>query len=538
MTNSTVDGESDILDSIHRVEQVRNRNHSFELPLVKKKVSFTTPQRPSWLPHKPLWLQRVGSSSALIIILAASGGLIFGYNTGIIGPALGHIKDERRLNTVQQGLIVSGTLLGALISSFFGGFLADWIGRKPVIFITAIVTIGGAISSAATNPLGLIAPLRIILGFGVGISSAVCPLMVAEVVPVEKRGAYGSIFQLFITIGLLWANVMGVLLMRSANNWRWMFAIGSVPGFFVLIIWCVINESPVWIENKRLERERRIQGELINEEPSKKKSWRVLMEPKNRKPMFLGVVLCVFQQLTGINAFMYFSNIIFEYAGFTQEYGAITCSCILQVWNVSTTVVAALVVDKIGRRPLLFVGSIVMTAMDLLIALFFVTLEGKVKGWLQIVCLFAFVGAFAMSIGTLFWFIINEIFDPDVKDIGSPVLVALQWLFNMLLSFTFVSAVTYIGQSTMFWIFGGVGVMCVVLLAIFLPPEKIEKEGIVPFKDITNEFSQELTPSIFSKERFYNPKEEAIADNEILAEIPEESLDENGNLTIPVNLAR
>ncbi|KAM9999199.1 hypothetical protein ACTFIZ_002749 [Dictyostelium cf. discoideum] len=500
-----------------------------------KHINARNPLVKTW---KPLWLIRLGSSTGLIIALSASGGLIFGYNTGIIGPALGHINNQYHLNTILQGLVVCSTLFGALIGSVSGGFLADWLGRKPVVLLTAIVTIGGAISSSATNPLSLVASLRIILGLGVGISSGVCPLMVAEVVPVEKRGVYGSVFQLFITLGLLWANVMGLLLIESGiHNWRWMFAIGSLPGFFMLICWTVLNESPVWIENQRLKKERKLQEMAISNSKPKKSAFKILMEKKNRRPLFIGVILATFQQLTGINAFMYFSNLIFFKAGFTGEYGAITCSCILQFWNVSFTIIAALTVDHLGRRPLLFIGSIVMTIADLLIALFYVALTGKVQGWLSIVCLFIFVAAFAMSIGTLFWFIVNEIFDPEAKDLGAPILVGLQWLFNMLLSLTFVGAVPYIGDSTMFWIFGGIGITCIVLLAIFLPPEKIQQgeleSDVLPksLKQASTVFDDEveLSPSE-KKNNFYIPKEEAEEVLENLSEIPSE------NMEIPRNI--
>ncbi|EGG24408.1 sugar transporter family protein [Cavenderia fasciculata] len=422
-------------------------------------------------PNKGFWY-RFGTSKGIVVTLSMLCGLIFGYNTGVITSSLDHITEQYDLNTVQQGLVVCSTLLGALFGSVMGGLLADVIGRKPIILAIAITCIGGAISSAATSPLGLAASLRIILGWSVGAGSSVGPLMVSEVVPPEKRGRWGSVFQISVTVGLLIGNFIGLPLMKAPHNWRWMWAAGAAPGFPLLVVWALIHESPKFQIMQRIKKEEKAINDANGIVVHKETWMEILRKKKNRRPMFIGFVLAVISQWTGINAFMYFSTIIFEFAGFTQQYAPLTCSSILQFWNVSTAVAAMFLVDVVGRRMLLFAGAITMTFCDLLMALFFVVLDGKVQGWLCIVLLFGFVGAFELSIGTLFWFVINEILDDDIKNIGTPIITALQWLFNLLLSFTFLSAVKYIGQSTMFWIFGGVGLVCIVLLAIFLPPAK------------------------------------------------------------------
>ncbi|KAF2072525.1 hypothetical protein CYY_006168 [Polysphondylium violaceum] len=494
------------------MKHVDNPDNSIVFADVNSNYHMETSSDFSEIDDRPI-MDRIGSSRALIITLSAMGGLIFGYNTGVIGPALDALNKIWHFNTVQQGLIACSTLLGATFGSVGGGFMADKIGRRPMVLLTGLCTIAGAISSAAIRNMAISAPLRIILGLGVGCSSTVCPLMVAEAVPIEKRGKFGSVFQLFVTIGLLLSNVMGVLLMKAPHNWQWLYAAGAAPGFALLPIWLLMKESPVFLERKRREKEleqQRIENGTAHEVVPKKSRYQILREPRNRKPMFLGVVLAVFSQLTGINAFMYFSSIIFEFAGFDGLYGPRTCASILQFWNVSWTVIAMFTVDKVGRRILLFSGSIVMTVSDLLLALFFVVFTGgKVQGWLCIVMLFTFVAAFAMSIGTLFWFVIGEIMDDDVKDISTPIIVALQWVFNLILTFVFLSAVRYIGKSTMFWIFGGIGVVCVFLLATFLPPEQIKKDGdltapLSPGTDLDPDTFQDVSPSIFSKDHFHD----------------------------------
>ncbi|GAM22040.1 hypothetical protein SAMD00019534_052150, partial [Acytostelium subglobosum LB1] len=387
---------------------------------------------------------KIGTSKQIVLFLSFLGGFDFGYNTGVISGSLPRIVDKYDINVVIQGLIASSIIFGAMIGAVGGGILADRIGRKPVILLMGACTTAGAVASAAIGNIAIAAPMRIILGLGVGAESSICPLMVAEVVPENKRGRWGSLFQISITIGLLIGTVMGVILKRAPHNYRW---------------------------RKQHERDR-------VKEKNEKSMWAKLREKKNRRPMMMGVILAVLSQWTGINAFMYFSRIIFEFAGFDQEYGPLVGASILQVWNVLTTLVAMVLVDRVGRRILLFVGAIVMTASNFFIALFFVTLKGDVRGWLSIVCLFTFVAAFEASIGTLFWFVINEILDDDIKNIGAPIINALQWFFNLSLTFFFISAVTFLGKSTMFWVFFAIGLGCTTVLWIFLPPKKVVTMGV------------------------------------------------------------
>eukprot|EP01133_Synstelium_polycarpum_P002664 gene2664-3075_t len=412
-------------------------------------------------------LNKLATNHWFLVGLSMCGGLIFGYNTGIIAGALKPLTDQFDIGTIAQGLVVCSILLGALIGSAAGGVVADKVGRKPVVLFTCIATVAGAIASSAVTSIIAIALLRIILGLGVGCASSVCPLMVAETVPKEKRAFCGSFFQISITVGILIANVIGLVLKRSPNNWRWMFAIGAIPGVMLFLCFLFMNESPVYLQMMKDKRTKRVDHSIAEQSPFK-----LLMARQNRKPLFLGFILAVFAQLTGINAFMYFSTTIFKDAGIEGRDGPEIAAVVLQIWNVATTLIAIGLVDRVGRKKLLFSGSAVMTVCDLIIALFFLVLHGTAKGWASIVFLFIFVGAFEASIGTLFWFVINEIMPPNVKNIGAPIINSLQWFFNLILSFVFLTVVKYLGQSTMFWIFGGVGVVCTICLYLFLPDLK------------------------------------------------------------------
>ncbi|EGC33888.1 hypothetical protein DICPUDRAFT_35993 [Dictyostelium purpureum] len=450
-------------------------------------------------------IKSISSKPWLVVTQSCLGGLIFGYATGIIVGALDPITAKFGISTPIKGVVVCSILLGAMIGSFAGGFVADKFGRKPLLLFTAITTIGGALGSGFGTNIPTICALRFIHGLGVGSSSSVCPLMVSEMVPLEKKGIYGSFFQISITVGILIANILALAI---KGQWKLMFCLGAIPGALLFVVWCFIAESPVYLSKKRAAQTaspRTNSPQLV--EPTQQQSgnkFTVLFQKDTRKPMLLGILLAVLAQLTGINAFMYFSTTIFKDAGINSGDDPQIAAIILQVWNVLTTLIAIFLVDRLGRRILLFTGSGVMTVCDLLIALFFVTLSGAAKGWTSIVFLFIFVAAFEASIGTLFWFVINEILPEKSKSIGAPVINAFQWTFNLILSFFFLVVVEKLGQSTMFWIFGGIGLACTVLLYFNLP-RSLGTSTQVSENDIANEITTDEGEESSSN---YNTKEQ------------------------------
>ncbi|KAK5578317.1 hypothetical protein RB653_003273 [Dictyostelium firmibasis] len=455
------------------------------------------------------YINNISNKSWLIVSQSCYGGLIFGYATGIIVGTLDPIAIKFGASTVLKGVIVCSLLVGALIGSFAGGFAANKFGRKPLLVFTALTSIGGAIGSGLGENVATICILRFIHGLAVGTSSSVCPLMVAEMVPIKKRGIFGSFFQISITVGILIANILAYVI---KGDWKLMFCLGAIPGGLLLFVSLVISESPVFLEMKSTTNNNQTNNENQNDISQQGSKYRIIFSKKMRKPMLVGVLLATLAQLTGINAFMYFSNTIFKDAGINNPEIA---SVALQVWNVLTTLIAIFLVDKLGRRFLLFTGSIVMTVCDLLIALFLLVLFGAAKGWTSIVFLFIFVGAFEASIGTLFWFVINEILPEDSKSIGAPIINACQWTFNTILSFFFLVVVEYLGQSTMFWIFGGIGVFCTVFLYFNLPKSLGASTNTTDDIRIPED-QQQQQPSIeeLENDKKYNHKDEQTNSNE------------------------
>eukprot|EP01132_Coremiostelium_polycephalum_P004074 gene4074-5100_t len=416
------------------------------------------------------YLKTVGNSDWVILSQSVLGGLIFGYNTGIIVGALNPIADLLDLGTILKGVVTISLLIGCLVGSLTGGAVANKIGRKPIILIISILTVGGAIGSAVVSHLAPICIIRLILGLGVGAASSVCPMIVSETVPNEKKGIYGSFFQISITVGILIANILALALKHvGEHNWRWMFAIGAFPGVLLFLIWIILGETPFFLQKKQ---------EILNsnEKSRKPSSISCLFRASNRKPMLTGFMLAVLIQLTGINAFMYFSTTIFKDAGFTEGDSPDIAAIIMQVWNVLTTLVAIFLVERLGRRMLIMIGATIMTISDLIIALFFVVLSGSSKGW-----------------AAIFWFVVGETMPDDIKHIGSPIINGCQWLFNLLVSFFFLVGVDYLGQSVMFWIFGGIGVVCTIYLYFFLPDLKTNKD--LDQIDLPKDDPEQFTPN-------------------------------------------
>ncbi|EGG19253.1 sugar transporter family protein [Cavenderia fasciculata] len=454
--------------------------------------------------------QRIAQSTYFLITISMCGGLIFGYNAGIIAFALDPITALFELDVIPQGILVCSILLGALIGALTGGVVADKIGRKPVIIFTSLITIGGAVASGAVSSLVAINITRFLLGIGVGCTSSVCPILVAESAPKEKKSFCGSFFQIGITVGILLANGIGLALKEAGSYWRWMFAIGAVPGVMLFVCWVLMNESPVFLMKKAEQRS----GVAVASRATvgSQNRFAMLFNKSSRKPMFLGVCLAILLQLTGINAFMYFSPNIFRDAGISGKNGPDIAAVILQVWNVGTTLIAMFLVERVGRKKLLITGSIIMTISDIIIAIVFLTgSSNSAAGWVSVVFLFIFVGAFEASIGTLFWFVVNEIMPEDIKATAQPVINAFQWLFNLILAFVFLTVVKYLGQSTMFWIFGGFGVFTTASLWVFLPdlkaaapaPADVEQPHMHPVESETIMYSKKQKDDAFNKSSKY-----------------------------------
>ncbi|KAF2072894.1 hypothetical protein CYY_005789 [Polysphondylium violaceum] len=398
------------------------------------------------------------------------GGLTFGYNTGVIAGVL-NLDQWKSESEVDRGLLTCSILIGAMFGSIIGGIVIERLGRKLPILFVAVLTIIGALGSSFVPPLWPLLIFRVILGLGVGICGVVCPTYVSEMATPEKKGSLGTLFQIAITVGIFVSDVLGFAFKSAIYNYRWMFGFGAIPGALLLITYFFVPESSKWIQKKSQQRNSFL---LVNSKNSRNEMGLKVLLSKSigRFSLFIGVVLAINNQLTGINAFMFFSPSIFESAGITNGNSPMIATIFLVGWNVITTLISTFLIDRIGRRKLMLIGTLVMSTSCIILAILNLLIKGTALGVMSIILLFIFIAGFEASAGPLFWILVIEIFPVEMREIGSSILNAIQWIFNITLSFSFLSLVSLIGQSAIFFIFGGFGVLCLIFMYIYLPETK------------------------------------------------------------------
>ena len=408
----------------------------------------------------------------VIAVIAATGGLLFGFDTGVISGAIPFLQKYFSIEDHVIETITTAGLIGAILGAILGGQLADMFGRKKVILGSAIIFMAGAIwSGMATTPENLMAA-RLLLGVAIGVSSFAVPLYIAEISPTKRRGALVSTFQLLITIGILASYLSDLAIADESNSgcWRMMFYVGVIPAVILLTGMVFLPETPRWLMQKGRESESRnvlerienadmLDSELnqIKAEIEKSKdaaSWREILQPRMRTPLFIAIALMFFQQCIGINAVIYYSPKIFLMAGFGGNVAAIGASVAVGVVNVLATVVSIYFVDRIGRRKLFFIGLSGIAVSLVLLGLGFLFHQnlGNAGKWTSIVLVLLYIVFFAVSIGPLGWLIVSEIFPQRVRGLGSSIGSLTVWVSNSIVTFTFfkiVNALTFKGTEVL-----------------------------------------------------------------------------------------
>lgn len=407
----------------------------------------------------------------IIAIIAATGGLLFGFDTGVISGAIPFLQKDFGINDGIIELITTAGLVGAIAGALFCGKITDYLGRKKVILASAVIFAVGAVwSGLAPNPLNLILA-RLFLGIAIGVSSFAVPLYIAEISPTNIRGTLVSMFQLMVTLGVLVSYLSDLFFADETNIscWRPMFYAGVLPALILLIDMFCMPESPRWLMSKGFMQEamlilRKIEGaetaekvvHAINEEIEKNKNeiskWSELLKPTLRTPLFIAVGIMFFQQFVGINTVIYYSPKIFFMAGFDGAVSAIWAAVGVGVVNVTATLVSIYFIDKLGRRKLYFTGltGIILSLVALSASFALVNELGYIGQWITVIFMFLYVAFFAISIGPLGWLIISEIFPQKVRGLGASVGSLSVWIFNSIVSFTFfklVNALTISGSE-------------------------------------------------------------------------------------------
>ncbi|HUZ18260.1 MAG TPA: sugar porter family MFS transporter [Spirochaetia bacterium] len=420
----------------------------------------------------------------LATAVTALGGMLFGYDSGVISGAILFIKKDFSLSPGLEGIVVSSVLLGSLIGALAGGILADRLGRRRLLIITAAVFGLGAVGAAVAPSMSWLVAARLVVGAAIGIASFVAPLYISEIAPVDIRGKLVSVNQLALTSGIVISYLVDYAFAGS-QSWRWMFALGVIPAAALGVGLMFVSNSPRWLlarghaEEARavLERIRSseaVAGELSDIQQSvaqQKGHWSELVSRHLRPAMTLGIGLAIAQQVTGINTVIYYGPTIFKLAGFASSSVAILASVGVGVVNVAMTVVAMQLLDRVGRRPLLLVSLAGMTlSLFVLGAAFsFQQLSGSL-GWIAVASLMLYVGSFAVGLGPVFWLVLSEIYPLRVRGRAMSVGTVANWGANFLVALSFLTLIQFLGNAATFWLYGVVSIGSWIF-AFFLMPE-------------------------------------------------------------------
>ncbi len=419
----------------------------------------------------------------VVASVAALGGLLFGFDTGVISGAQLFLVKTFSLTSTTEELAVSAVLIGAIIGAAISGKIADRIGRRWTLIGLATVFGAGAILTALAPNLALFVAFRILVGIGVGGASVVAPMYTSELAPPDKRGSMVFLFQLAVTIGIAVAYWSDLAFSQAGAGWRPMFAVAVVPAVILGLGMLPLTDTPRWLGSRGhwdeatavMERinpdsyKKDIEGIRKTIEEEKSGSLRELFRPHLRHALAVGLGLAVLQQFVGINTIIYYAPTIFGYAGIASANSAILATSVVGVLNVVVTVAAVLLVDRIGRRWLLLGGLVGITASMAATGLLF-AIGPKSAGGLLLACLLVYIASFAIGMGPVFWLLSQEVFPTKERGNGSGVSVMGNWSANLIVSITFLSLIAFIGKPGTFWIYAGFGLLTF-FFSLFLVPE-------------------------------------------------------------------
>jgi sugar porter (SP) family MFS transporter len=425
----------------------------------------------------------------LVASVAALGGLLFGYDTGVISGAILFITKDFGLATRLQAFTISVVLIGCMAGAASAGAVADRIGRRLTLLIAGLIFLAGALISAFTPDENVLLAGRFVVGIGIGFSSVVAPLYISEVAPADVRGALVSLYQFAITVGILAAYAVDFAF-SGGGQWRWMLGLAVIPSLVLVGGMLGMPESPRYLFKvgkpaRARDELARIYGdasESAREEQSivqslsaKSAGWEALREPSIRLALFIGISLAVLQQITGINTVIYYGPQIFEMAGFTSDSASILAQTLVGAVNCGMTLVAIFFVDRIGRKPLLYIGLAGMFVALAALATAFaqVKLTGSL-GTIALGSMMVYVGCYAFSLGPIVWLLISEIFPLRVRGMGMSLSTLANWVGNFAVSQLFLTMVERLGRSATFWIYASLCIVTILFVRAMVPETKRE----------------------------------------------------------------
>ena len=419
--------------------------------------------------------------------VAALGGLLFGYDTGVISGAILFIKKQFSLSATMEEIVVSAVLVGAVLGAVMGGALTGRFGRRKMIILAGIIFTVSAIGTALTPTVSWLIAARIVSGIAIGIASFISPMYIAELVPAKVRGSLVAVNMLAITTGIVVAYLVDYAL-SGIQGWRYMFGLAAIPSIALVISMWRLPDSPRWlISRSMVEQARRVlqrvrtvsdvSPEITDIQQSMKKQGdggiTGLFQPSLKMPMIVGVGLAVFQQITGINTVIYYAPTIFKFAGIAATGPAILAGAGLTTVMWCFHVLAIFLLDRVGRRPLLLIGVAgQIIGLAILGAAFQFQQLASFKSYVAIGGLAIYVACFAFGLGPIFWLLISEIYPLKIRGAAMSAVTVTNWGMNLAVAVTFLTLVAALGHAETFWLYGLIAVAAWVFIYRLAPETK------------------------------------------------------------------
>ena len=421
------------------------------------------------------------------VAVAALGGLLFGYDTGVISGAILFITKQFSLSATMEEIVVSSVLVGAFAGATIGGALTDRFGRRKMIILAGIIFTVSALGTALAPTVGWLIAARVVSGIGIGIASFISPMYIAELVPAKVRGSLVAVNMLAITSGIVVAYLVDYAF-SSSGDWRYMFGLAAIPSIALVIGMWRLPDSPRWLISKsKVEEARKIllrartsndvSPEISDIQKSMEKQgvggMKGLLQPSLRMPLIVGMGLAIFQQITGINTVMYYAPTIFKFAGITAVGPAILAGAGLTIVMWFFHVLAIFLLDRVGRRPLLLVGVAgQILGLAILGAAFQFQQLASFKSYVAIGGLVIYVACFAFGLGPIFWLLISEIYPLKVRGAAMSAVTVTNWALNLVVAVTFLTLVGVLGHAGTFWLYGVIAIGAWVFFYFQVPETK------------------------------------------------------------------
>jgi MFS transporter, SP family, arabinose:H+ symporter len=418
-------------------------------------------------------------------ITSALAGFLFGFDTVVISGAEQSIQAQWGLGAGVHGIVMASALYGTVLGSLIGGWPTDRFGRKPTLLFIGILYIVGAVGSALANDPVVFIAARIIGGLGIGISTVAAPLYISEIAPPKYRGRLAGMFQFNIVFGILMAFLSNALLAGIGENaWRWMLGVAAFPSLAYAVMCLGLPESPRWLLGKKNDREAGMKvlrliepkaseaqiesdADAILAASGQKISKGRFWTRELRTPIVLAFLIAFFNQLSGINAILYFAPRIFELTGLAAK-AALLQSVGIGVTNLIFTFVGLWLIDRLGRRTLLFIGSFGYIGSLGLTAWAFFTNHYSIVP----LCIFAFIAAHAVGQGAVIWVFISEIFPNRHRAEGQTLGSSTHWIFAALLTTFFPKMVSAFPPGYVFLFFAAMMVLQLIWVIVMVPETK------------------------------------------------------------------